>query len=173
MNQTIKTILNRRSVRSYQPKQITEEELNIILKAGTYAPSAMNQQSTHFTVIQNREIMNELVTLGKEAVGRDQNPFYDAPTVVLVFAKKDNIAPVQDASLAIENIFLAAASLNIGSCWINCVNRMFNTEKGKELKKKLGVSEEYMSVGSCILGYSSGDVKEAAPRKEDFVNIIR
>ncbi|MDF2671761.1 MAG: nitroreductase [Clostridiales bacterium] len=173
MNETIKTILSRRSVRSYQPKQITEEELNIILKAGTYAPSAMNQQSSHFTVVQNKEVMNELVTLAKEAVGRDQNPFYDAPTVVLVFAKRDNIAPVQDASLAIENMFLAAASLNIGSCWVNCVNRMFDSERGKELKKKIGVSEEYMSVGSCILGYPAEDVKEAAPRKEDYVNIIK
>lgn len=173
MNETIKTILNRRSVRSYQSKQITDEELNMILKAGTYAPSAMNQQSSHFTVIQNKEIMNELVTLGKEAINQDRNPFYDAPTVVLVFAKKDNIAPVQDASLAMENMFLAAASLNIGSCWVNCVNRIFNTKKGKEFQKKIGVSEEYMSVGSSILGYPAEPAKEAAPRKEDFINIIK
>lgn len=173
MNETIKTILNRRSVRSYQPKQINDDELNIILKAGTYAPSAMNQQSSYFTVIQNRELIEELAALGKEVRGQDSNPFYDAPTVVLVFAKRDNIAPVQDASLAIQNMFLAAASLNIGSCWINCVNRIFETEKGKELKKRIGVGEEYMSVGSCILGYPEGEIKEASPRKEDFINIIK
>lgn len=173
MNETIKTILSRRSVRSYQPKQITDEELNIILKAGTYAPSAMNQQSSHFTVIQNEELMKELVALGKEVREQDTNPFYDAPTVVLVFAKKDNIAPVQDASLAIQNMFLASASLNIGSCWINCVNRIFSTDKGKEFQRRIGVSEEYMSVGSCILGYPEGNIKEAAPRKEDFINIIK
>jgi nitroreductase len=173
VNETIKTILNRRSVRSYQPKQITDEELNLILNAGTYAPSAMNEQSSHFTVIQNKEVMSELVALAKKATNQDRNPFYDAPTVVLVFAKKDNIAPVQDASLAIENIFLAAASLNIGSCWVNCVNRIFKTEKGMELQKKIGVSQEYMSVGSCILGYAAGASNEAAPRKEDFINIIK
>lgn len=173
MNDTIKTILNRRSVRSYQQKQISDEELNIILKAGTYAPSAMNQQSSHFTVIQNKEVMRELVAMAKEATNQDQNPFYDAPTIVLVFAKKDNIAPVHDASLATENMFLAAASLNIGSCWIHCVNRIFNTEKGRELQKKIGVGEEYMIVGSCILGYPTEAAKEAAPRKNDFINIIK
>lgn len=173
MNETLKTILSRRSVRSYQPKQITDEELNTILKAGTYAPSAMNQQSSHFTVIQNKDVMNELVTLAKEVMNQDRNPFYDAPTVVLVFGKKDNLAPVQDASLAIENMFLAAASLNIGSCWINCVNRVFDTEKGRSLQRKIGISEEYMSVGSCALGYASGDAKEPAPRKADFINIIK
>lgn len=173
MNETIKTILSRRSVRSYQPKQITDDELDIILKAGTYAPSAMNQQSSHFTVIQNRGLIEELAALGKEVRGQDSNPFYDAPTVVLVFAKRDNIAPVQDASLAIQNMFLAAASLNIGSCWINCVNRIFETEKGKELKKRIGVGEEYMSVGSCILGYPAGEINGAAPRKEDFISVIK
>lgn len=173
MNETIKTILNRRSVRSYQQKQISDEELNMILKAGTYAPSAMNQQSSHFTVIQNKEVINELVTLGKEAINQNRNPFYDAPTVILVFAKKDNIAPIHDASLAIENMFLAAASLNIGSCWIHCVNRIFNTEKGKELQKKIDVSDEYMIVGSCILGYPTETAKEPAPRKNDFINIVK
>lgn len=173
MNETIKTILSRRSVRSYQPKQITDEELNLILKAGTYAPSAMNQQSSHFTVIQNRELMDELVALGKEAIGEDRNPFYDAPTVVLVFAKKGNIAPVQDASLAIENMLLAAASLNIGSCWVHCVNRIFSTDKGKEFLKKIGIDEDYMSVGSCILGYPAVKPGEAAPRKDDYINIIK
>lgn len=173
MNETIKTILNRRSIRSYQPKQITDEELNMILKAGTYAPSAMNQQSSHFTVIQNKEIMDELVALGKEAINQDLNPFYNAPTVVLVFAKKDNIAPVQDASLAMQNLFLAAASLNIGSCWVHCINRIFSTDKGKVFQRKLGIGEEYMSVAACILGYPAESAKEAAPRKEDYISIIK
>lgn len=173
MNDTIKTILQRRSIRCYQQKQIADEELNEILEAGKYAPSAMNQQSSHFTVIQNKNIMKELVTLGKEATKSTGNPFYDAPTVVLVFAKKGNIAPVHDASLAIGNMLNAAASLNIGSCWIHCVNRIFNTDKGKEFQKKLSVGEEYGIVGSFILGYPAEKAPEAKPRKNDFVNIIK
>lgn len=173
MNETVKTILQRRSIRSYLPKQITDEELNTILEAGEYAPSAMNQQSSHFTVIQKKEVMNELISLAKDVTKRGGNPFYDAPTVVLVFAKKDNIAPVRDASLSIENMFIAAASLNVGSCWVHCVNNIFNTEKGKEFQKRLGVGEEYGIVGSCILGYPAVKAPEAAPRKDDFVNIIK
>lgn len=173
MNETIKTILNRRSVRSFQPRQISDEELNIILKAGTYAPSARNQQSSYFVVIQNKEIIDELVALGKEVTKQDRNPFYDAQTIVLVFAVKDNIAPVQDASLAMENMFLTAASLGIGSCWINCINGIFKTEKGKTLQNRIGVNEEYMSVGSVILGYPAEAANEAAPRKENYIKIIR
>lgn len=173
MNETVKTILQRRSIRSYKPEQITDEELNTILEAGEYAPSAMNQQSCHFTVIQNKKVMNELIALAKDVIKRDVNPFYDAPTVILVFAKKGNIAPVCDASLAAENMFIAAASLNIGSCWIHCVNDIFNTAKGREFQRELGVGEEYGIVGSCILGYPAVKTPEAAPRKDDFINIIK
>ena len=173
MNETLKTILKRRSIRSYKPKQITDEELNSILKAGEYAPSAMNQQSSHFTVIQNKDVMKELIELAKDATKQDENPFYDAPTVVLVFAKRGNIAPVCDASLAIGNMLIAATSLDIGSCWIHCVNAILNTEKGKKFQKRLGVGEEYGIVGSCVLGYAAVEASNAAPRKADFVNIIK
>lgn len=173
MNQTIDTILKRRSIRSYQQKQISDEELDSVLQAALYAPSAMNQQSGKFVAVQNKEIMQKLVELGKKAVNSDKSPFYGAPTVILVFAKKANIAPTCDASLALENMFLAAASLNLGSCWIHCVNSIFKTDEGKKLQLDMGISDEYMIVGSCILGYPEGKIPEALPRKKDLVIKIK
>lgn len=173
MNQTIDTILKRRSIRSYQQKQISDEELDSVLQAALYAPSAMNQQSGKFVAVQNKEIMQRLVELGKKAVNSDKNPFYGAPTVILVFSKKANIAPTCDASLALENMFLAATSLNLGSCWIHCVNSIFKTDEGKKLMLDMGISDEYMIVGSCILGYPEGKIPEALPRKKDLVIKIK
>lgn len=173
MNQTIDTILKRRSIRSYQQKQISDEELDSVLQAALYAPSAMNQQSGKFVAVQNKDIMQKLVELGKKAVNSEKSPFYGAPTVILVFAQKANIAPTCDASLALENMFLAAASLNLGSCWIHCVNSIFKTDEGKKLMLDMGISDEYMIVGSCILGYPKGKIPEALPRKKDLVIKIK
>lgn len=172
MNETIDTILRRRSIRSYKSQQISDKELDLILQTAEYAPSAMNQQSWKFVAVQNKNIMDKIITLGKKALNSERNPFYDAPTVILVFAEKDNIAPVCDASLALENMFLAAASLGLGSCWIHCVNRVFNSEEGKELQKELGVSDDYMVVGSCILGYPES-IPEAKPRKKNLIIKIK
>ncbi len=98
MNETLKTIHHRRSIRSYKPEQIRDEELKIILDAGCMAPSAMDQQSWHFTVLQNPEILNRLVETAKKALGRDDSfsPLYGAPSMVLVFGRRDAISPISD-----------------------------------------------------------------------------
>lgn len=173
MNDTIKTILMRRSVRSYQQKQITDEELQAVLEAGKFAPSAMNQQPCHFVAVQNKEVMEKINNACKVIMGRDIEPFYHAPTIIIVFADQSAIAPVQDASLALENMMIAAASLGISSCWIHSVNAFFVSDAGKEMKREWGVPENYMSVGSCVLGFNAGEVPSAPPRKQDAVTIIK
>ena len=174
MNETLKTIHHRRSIRSYKPEQITDEELKTILDAGCMAPSAMNQQSWHFTVLQNPEKIQHLLDIAKKVLGRDDSfaPFYGAPTVVLVFGRRDAISPVSDGSLAIENMFLAADSIGIGSCWINFVVHFFETPEGKALQKEFGVDENYLSVGSFILGYPN-ETPQPKPRNEGCISIIR
>ena len=61
MNETIQSILNRRSIRDFKEEQISDEDLNIILECGRYAPSGMNRQSYAFVAIQNEDMMHELV----------------------------------------------------------------------------------------------------------------
>lgn len=116
MNQVIQTILERRSWRSYEARQIQEEQLEQILQCGLWAPSAMNQQSWHFTVVQNQPMIRRLTEGCQKMMGVETDPFYGAPTLILVTGKEGNIAPVADCALAMENMFLAAASLGLGSC---------------------------------------------------------
>ena len=171
MNETIKTLLERRSIRRFKSVQIKEEELNAILEAGMYAPSVANQQSALFIVIQDKETLKKLSAMNAEVLGRgkDIDPYYNAPTVVLVFADRSEGSPVENASLALGNMFNAAASLGIGSCWVHRTKQMFETEEGRDLMKKWGVVGDYIGVGSCILGYPDGEYPEADVRKDNFI----
>jgi nitroreductase len=169
MNETIKTLLERRSIRKFKPEQIREEELNAILEAGMYAPSGANQQSALFVVVQDKETIKKLSAMNAAVLQKDIDPYYNAPTVVLVFADKTKVTPVEDASVALGNMFNAAASLGIGSCWVHRARQMFETDEGRDLLRKWGAVGDYIGVGSCILGYPDGPHPKAAPRKDNFV----
>ena len=186
MNETLVNILGRRSIRKYKEDQISDEELELILEAGKYAPSAMNEQSWHFTVIQNKETFERLKQALKAAFlksgerrfesaakSENFNPFYNAPTLILVFCDENAVVPQNDGSLALGNMFLAAQSLGVASCWIHAVNYLFSSEEGIELKKELAVPDGYVSVGSSVFGYNSGEVPSPLPRKDGTVNIIK
>lgn len=186
MNEILKNILGRRSIRQFKQTQIGDQELEAIIEAGKYAPSAMNQQSWHFTVVQNKEMLNKINRATKAAFlksgnkmfeerakGENFSPFYNAPTFIIVSGDEKAIAPNHDGSLAIGNMFLAAKSLGIGSCWIHAMNFVLNTDEGKLLKKELGIPEGYMPVGSAAIGYSAVPYPSPAPRKDGIVNIIK
>jgi nitroreductase len=134
-----------------------------------YAPSGANQQSALFVVIQDKETLKKLSAMNAAVLGKDFDPYYGAPTVILVFADKSKISPVEDASLALGNMFNAAASLGIGSCWVHRTKEMFETDEGKYLLSKWGITGDYIGVGSCILGYPDCKHPKAAPRKDNFV----
>ena len=169
MNETIRTLRERRSIRKFKPDQIGEDELKAILEAGMYAPSGANQQSALFIVVQDGETLKKLSAMNAAVLKKDVDPYYKAPTVILVFADKGKVTPVEDGTLALGNMFNAAASLGIGSCWVHRTRQMFETEEGKNLLKKWGITGDYIGVGSCILGYPDGEHPKAAPRKDGFV----
>ncbi|HEY9061833.1 MAG TPA: nitroreductase family protein [Pseudobacteroides sp.] len=185
-NETLKTILKRRSIRSFKPEQIKDEELLVILEAAKYAPSAMGQQPWHFTAIQNKEVIGKFNEFGKKfflssgverfverAKAENFSLIYHAPTYIIVSGDVNAIAPINDVSLAIGNIFLAAESLGLGAVWIHAVNHLKTTDEGSKLFKELGIPEGYEPFGSVALGYNGGDIPEPAPRREGTVNIIR
>jgi len=185
MNETIKTILNRRSIRSYKQDQIKDEDLQIILKAGLFAPSAMNQQSWHFTVVRNKEIIQKInqtvrgifqnsgnKRFEEMAKSENFNVFYNAPTLIIVSGDEKAIAPECDCALAMENIFLAAASLGISSCWIHALTQLSKTEEGNSLIKVLGIPQGNKIFASGVFGYAAVEAPVAAPRKENTVSII-
>lgn len=186
MSEIIKTILSRRSIRNFKPDQIKDEELETILQAGQYAPSARNQQSWHFTVIQNKEVIKKINSVAKAAFENSNNEqykerakvenfslFYHAPTYIIVSTDNSAIAPVADGALALGNLFLAAEALNIGSVWIHAINFLNTTEEGKELFKELGIPEGYSPIGSAAFGYKAGEVPNPAPRREGTITYIK
>lgn len=174
MNQTIKDLLERRSIRKYKSEQILSEELDIILKAGSYAPSSMGKQSAILIAVQDKDTIEELEKLNASfSPNPKSKPFYGAPTVVLVLGDKNNKNNIKDGSLCMGNMMNAAHSLNIGSCWINRVYETFESEEGKNLLKKWGVDGDYSGVGACILGYPDCELPKPIARKENYIYYIK
>ena len=166
MNDVIKTIKERRSIRSYKNEQITDAELNAILEAGEYAASGMGLQASKIVAVQDPEIIAMMSGLNAKVMGMDIDPFYGAPTVVIVFADPEETAtPVEDGSLIIGNMMLAAFSMGVDSCWVHRAMEVFDTEEGKALMAKWGIGKSYIGIGNCILGYRDGDLPEAPERK--------
>lgn len=172
-NEVLKNILTRRSVKQYKPEQIKDEELQTVLEAGLYAPSGMGAQSPVMVAVQDKETMAQIIKMNAAVMGTDANPYYDAPTVILVFGPSDRRTYVEDASCVLENMMLAAHSIGLGSRWIHREKEMFVTEEGKALMKEWGVPDGHMGVGALALGYPDGEPKEAAPRNEDRIIIVK
>ena len=169
----LEIIRTRRSYRSYQPEQITDEQLNAVLEAGTYAPTSRGLQSPFIVAIQNEELKARLAKMNAEIMGVTTNPYYEAPTYVLVFVPSDAPNGIQDASLVMENMMLAAHAQGLGSCWIHREREMFATEEGKELMQQWGLPEGLVGIGALALGYPNGEPSLAKPRKEGYIRVIR
>ena len=171
MNETLKNLYERRIVRCFKKEQIKEEELEAILKAGEYAPSGMNAQSPVMVVVRDEEtlsILRRLNSSAKPSPGA-ADPFYGAPTVIVVLTDRRMFTCVEDASLVMGNLMNAAQSLGIASCWIHRARETFETDEGKKLLEKWGLDENYIGVGNCILGYADGEAPKAKPRKEGII----
>lgn len=186
MDEIIKVIKGRRSIRKYKAKQITDSEVQRVLDCAIYAPNAMNQQMWHFTVIQNKDMLNRMVDIIKEnimnsgieflikmASAPDYNTFYNALTVVLVTGDEKTRFVQFDCGAAAQNIALAAKSLNIGSCVMTSSAFLFASEKGNKLKEELGIPKGYNHMCAVALGYQDCENPDAPPRKKDVINYIK
>ena len=172
MNEVIKNIVERRSVKKYKNIPVEENLIDEIVMAGTYAPSGMNRQSPIILAITNQEVRDNIASINAKIMGTDIDPFYGAPVVLVVLADKDCPTHVYDGSLVMENMMLADHSLGLGSCWIHRAKETFETEEGREILKNLGIEGEYEGIANCILGYPD-EVKEASPRKENYIYKIK
>ena len=172
MNETIKTLIERRSCKKFKSEQIKKEELDLILQAGMNAPTGKGMQSPIILVLQDKEKIEKLREINKKILGRDVDPFYNAPTVLVVMADKNMFTYVEDGSLVLGNMMNAAFSLGVGSCWIHRAKEEFETPEGKALLKEWNIPENYEGVGHCILGYSDMEYPEPKPRKKDYVRYI-
>lgn len=170
MNETIKTIITRRSIRSFKPDPIEKEKLDAILEAGTYAPTAMGRQAPVMVVVTDPDMIDKMEKINARFTA-GEHPFYGAKTVIVVLADTRLSAnnAMQDGSLVMGNLMLAAHSLGVDSCWINRATETFKTPEGIELLKKWGLDENFVGVGNCVLGYRDCEYPEPKPRKKDYV----
>ena len=171
MNNAFDNITGRRSIRRYKDAQITREELDQVIKAGLCAPSGKNLQSAIIVAVQDKETIAYMSRLNAEVMGASSDPFYGAPTVLVVLAEADSRFAVQDGSLVMANLMNAANALGLGSCWINRAYEVFEKEEGKALLKKWGIEGSYIGIGNCILGYPDED-PAMKPRKENGVTYV-
>lgn len=173
MNEVLQNMLSRRSVRSFKNEQIKDEDLDLILKAGIYAPSGMNKQSWQFTVVQNKGKIDLLAKVVREALGRDEGyNFYAPPTLIMLSNEKDNTNGLADCSCALENIFLMANSLGIGSCWINQLKTICDEKEVREVLTSFGIPENHVVWGMASIGYPNGEAKEHE-RKDGVIKYVK
>jgi nitroreductase len=186
MNELMKVIKNRRSIRSFKPEQIADAEIAAIVEAGTYAPSGRGDQSWQFTVVQNTLLLHEISEAVKRMYASLDNPFlqsqgksekyhlyYHAPTVIIVSGSKDALLPKLDCAVCVQNMLLAAESLHIGSCWISGIDLIAASAEGRPVLEKLNIPDGYEPYFQVALGYQKGETPQAAPRKEPVTNFIR
>ena len=166
-------IKTRRSCRKYTAQQVSDEALHSITEAGLYAPSGHGKQDPVIVVVQDETMKAQLVAMNAAVMGVTSNPFYDAPTYILVFASADNKNAFQDGSCVLENMMLAAHALGLGTCWINREHEMFATEEGKALMKTMGLREGLIGIGALSIGHPAAPAKPAAERKMGRVVIIK
>ena len=167
MNEAIRNLMNRRSIRSYEARQIPDELLDIVLSAGIHAPSGMNTQGVRLVAVRDPGTVALMSKLNGAVMGIDSDPFYGAPCVVVVLADPELYGGwVEDGALALGNMMNAAHALGLGSCWIHRAKQVFDSPEGKSLLRKWGLPEHLRGVGNCILGYPGCAHPDPAPRKE-------
>jgi nitroreductase len=186
MNEAIKTILTRRSIRSYEARMVEAEKIDIILECAKFAPSARNLQPWHFTVITNRRMLdcisaeNQKIMLGSplEMVRKmAQDPNFDsfrgAPVAIIVSGRKDADFAPGDCANAVENMALAACSLGLGSCYLASFKHAIEAPDGSALKKELQIPEGYTALYALSIGYGNETLGERMPRLDNTVTWLR
>lgn len=174
MNETLKVMETRRSCRNFDPeKAVSEADIQAIVKAGTYAASGMGKQSPIILAVTNKELRDKISAENAKIMGASIDPFYGAPVILIVLADKNVPTHVYDGSLVMGNLMNAAESLGLGSIWIHRAKEEFESDFGKKILADLGIEGEYEGIGHCAIGYAATPVKEAAPRKENYVYYVK
>lgn len=190
----LEQIKHRRAIRRFEKKQISEEELQAILEAGLYAPSAGGRQSTLFVVSQDEEVNRRLGKIKRansnpqmatktSYVSKEQpsiaddpkilNAFYEAPTVITIFGPKNFLFSADDCAAAAENMMLMADSLGIGSCYIGQGWPAFADPYGQEILKKWNIRPDYYAVAQVLLGYPRAGDDHPKAKARNMNRIIR
>lgn len=168
MNDIIKALEERRSVRAYEDKPVPRELIEQVIEAGLWAPSGMGRQSPIIVAVTGRALRDRLSAANAAVMGGDGDPFYGAPVVLVVLAPRDVPTYVYDGALVMGNLMNAAHTLGLASCWIHRAKEVFDQPEFKQLLADLGIEGDYEGIGNCILGWPAQD-PEPKPRREGRV----
>jgi len=173
--ETLECIKTRRSFRKYKYDPVPEDLLEKILEAGTWAPTGMGKQSPTIIAITNKEQRDRLMKLNAEILGRDGDPFYGAPAVLVVLVDKQCPTYMNDGELVIENMLLAAHDLGLAGCYIWRAKEEFESDEGKQMLADWGLpaDTDFEGVGHVIVGYADMEAPNPKPRKENYVYYVK
>ena len=171
MNEILKTMKERRSIRKFKPDMPKKEDLEQIVEAGIYAANGRGQQATVTVAVTNKEMRDKISEINRKIGGWDEgfDPFYGAPVILIVLANKNCNTYIYDGSLVMGNMMLAAHSLGLGSIWIHRAKEEFETEEWRKFLSDLGIEGEWEGIGHCAGGYIDGQLPKAAERKNGRV----
>lgn len=173
MMNALDVLKTRRSVRSYKLDVIpTQELINQVIEAGTFAPTGMGRQSPIIVAVTNKRVRDKLSLLNAKVMNTASDPFYGAPVVIVVLADKSVPTYLYDGALVMGNLLNAAHAVGLGGCWIHRAREVFASEEGKALLEEWGIEGNYEGIGHCILGYASKEVS-VKPRKADYVHYVK
>ncbi len=170
MNEVLEIIKKRRSCRNFKSDMLPDDIIRQICEAGTYAPTGMNRQSPVIIAVKDQALRDKLSAMNAEIMGKENfDPFYHAPVILIVLADKNVPTHVYDGALVMQNLMLAAESLDIASIWIHRAKEEFDSEEGKAILKELGIEGDYEGIGHCAIGYAAAEANAAPPRKENYI----
>lgn len=175
MNETLQVLESRRSCRAFKPDMVKEEDLQAIIKAGTYAPTGMGMQSPIIIAVTDKKLRDQIAEENRKIGGWKEgfDPFYGAPVILIVLADKERPTYIYDGSLVVGNLMNAAESLGVASIWIHRAKEEFESEFGKKLLAELGIEGDYEGIGHCALGYAAEPAAAAKARKDNYVYYVK
>ncbi len=171
MNEVIKAMKERRSIRKFKAEMPSKADLEQIVEAGLYAANGRGRQAVITIAVTDKELRDKLSAVNNEIMGGPEgnDPFYGAPAILIVLANKEVPTAPYDGSLVMGNLMLAAHSLGLGSIWIHRAKEEFEMPEYQKLLKDLGIEGEWEGIGHCAVGYIDGDNPAAAPRNDGRV----
>ena len=159
-NDAMETIMTRTSIRSFTDRTVSADTVEMLLRAGMAAPTAVNKQPWHFVVIDDRAVMDSL-----GGNGRQSQMWKESPLAIVVCGDMDKALDgpgrdfwIQDCSAATENILLAAHALGLGAVWTGCYPI---EERVANVSRVLNLPETIIPLCVIVMGYPN---EQPAPK---------
>ena len=172
MNETMKTILERRSIRKFTGEAIPDAVLCDLAEAAMHAPSGKNLKTWKFTVVSNRRMIEKLAEAIRVASGREHYDMYAPAALLIPSNDRESVYGPEDDACALQNVFLAAKSYGVGSVWINQLRHVCDVPEVRAVMNELHIPENHVVYGLAALGYPDPDAPVAPYREAGEVEFI-